>query len=221
MAIQATLCAHCSGQAALTPELERSGWSCPHCGRANLPPVRDPFGQRSLAPVDAGSGIGFDSRRTLIVVAAAAAVAVAAAMLLVRSGSKPAPAIPGGNGGGPVLSLARAQDRDAQTALRNALVAEKTVYVDAERYATTTTDFDSSGTADLVEIEPSLEFADGDVPQQPFVIFVSLHDGVLYLSARSESGTCFYLRDDTRATGYATDAACRSAGSVSFSPTPW
>src|SRR5262249_29204493 len=52
----------------------------------------------------------------------------------------------------------RAQDRAAQSDLRNGLTAEKTFYTDAQSYADTTVDNDGNGTPDLKDIESSLDW---------------------------------------------------------------
>jgi type IV pilus assembly protein PilA len=88
----------------------------------------------------------------------------------------------------------RAQDRAAQSDLRNGLTAEKTVYTDAQAYDATT--------ANMVAIESSLNWNDtrgtgvnvltvavGDV------VAPAITGAVVCLSEQSKSGTTFALVD--------------------------
>jgi type IV pilus assembly protein PilA len=101
----------------------------------------------------------------------------------------------------------RAQDRAAQSNLRNALTAEKTYYTDSlASYA-------PAGAAALKAIEPSLTFdalADA-VPTQGSVGYALLAGGEIVLSTKSASGTCFYVKDAptgaSAGTTYGTDSA--------------
>ena len=83
----------------------------------------------------------------------------------------------------------RAQDRAAQSDLRNGLTAEKTFYTDAQAYATATQDDDTSGTADLVEIESSLDW--GTAP----TVTLSTDTLSVCLDQESKSGTTFAVMD--------------------------
>lgn len=112
----------------------------------------------------------------------------------------------------------RAADREAQSALRNALVAEKTIYVDRSAYTTSI--------SDLKAVEPSLQYTIGSTPDQTGVerevVYVSVQNGVLYLALESASGTCFYVRDDPEGdTGYATSEECGPAANQTYSATGW
>jgi type IV pilus assembly protein PilA len=102
---------------------------------------------------------------------------------------------------------ARAQDRAAQSNLRNALTAEKTYYADKQVYtggATTA--------ADLKSIEPSLTYdaAADTAPTQGSVAY-ALSGTAIVLGTKSASGTCFYVKDNptgaTAGTTYGTDTA--------------
>jgi len=125
----------------------------------------------------------------------------------------------------------RAQDRAVQSNIRNAFTAEKTIYTDAQAYADTTADFDGSGVADLVEVEPSLTYVTTDPPTAvtgnnvTIVISATPVAGTVYVVAKSASGACFYLRDSaTGATEYAkdTDGTCAGSSAVTgWSSTPW
>ena len=97
----------------------------------------------------------------------------------------------------------RAQDRAAQSNLRNALTSEKVHYTDEEEYADSTTDADASGIIDLTEIEPSLTFAAvplaTDVSQVGVticeVVAASGDNAAVALQVISASGTTFTLLD--------------------------
>ena len=100
----------------------------------------------------------------------------------------------------------RAQDRAAQSNLRNALTAEKVFYVDEESYATEATDADGDLTADLTQIEPSLTFLGvaAFVPATALAgdVYVNVSDTVnvarpqiVCLSSLSASGTLFVEMD--------------------------
>ena len=82
----------------------------------------------------------------------------------------------------------RAQDKQAQSNLRNALTAEKTFYTDSQIYTVTTTD--------LTPIESSLDYATdkaavrGVVPEQ-----LNTGGQAVVLRSWSSSGTTFCLMD--------------------------
>lgn len=116
----------------------------------------------------------------------------------------------------------RGDDRRTQSALRNAFVAEKTIFTDAARWADITSDFDGSGTPDLVEVEPSLTYQYGTMPNMTGVVFVATIGTTLYLSARSPAGSCYYLLDNASGpTHYATDTSCRDLSAQTWKTTPW
>lgn len=83
----------------------------------------------------------------------------------------------------------RAQDRAAQSSLRNALTAEKTFYTDNEAYDATPATMDA--------IEPSLTWqnaASAD-PKEVYVRVDPANDQVVCLEAQSEAGTTFVIGD--------------------------
>ena len=95
----------------------------------------------------------------------------------------------------------RAQDRAAQSSLRNALTAAKTAYTDQSNYAKATS-------ADLPAIEPSLKYelpgvssADQGTTQSFKDVSVAVSsqvagDNQVWSAAvLSKSGTCFYIKD--------------------------
>lgn len=83
----------------------------------------------------------------------------------------------------------RAQDRAAQSSLRNALTAEKTFYTDNEAYNATPATMDA--------IEPSLTWqnAASTDPKEVYTRIDAANDQVVCLEARSEAGTTFVLGD--------------------------
>ena len=90
----------------------------------------------------------------------------------------------------------RAQNRAAQSSLRNALVAAKTAYTD-------TSDFDGADTAaELDAIEPSLTYVvDANDSTGPIEVSMSVDDvgtsvdQAWSAASLSESGTCYYIRE--------------------------
>jgi type IV pilus assembly protein PilA len=91
----------------------------------------------------------------------------------------------------------KAQDRAAQSNLRNALTAAKTAYVDSQSYASDI----SSGS--YASIEPSLTWAynEGSTGQGVISVAPGAQSDTIILAAKSASGTCFYIQDDTGASG--------------------
>ena len=82
---------------------------------------------------------------------------------------------------------ARAQDRAAQSDLRNGLTAEKTVYTDNQTYINDVT------TAGLKGVEPSLKW--GTVAASDLTVTLSTDKLSVCLSQVSKSGTTFSLLD--------------------------
>jgi type IV pilus assembly protein PilA len=85
----------------------------------------------------------------------------------------------------------RAQDRQAQSNLRNALTAEKTYYSDKQAYTGTG--------ADLESIESSLSYVTSGTAlakeRQVKVEIMAANDQVVCLTTQSASGTTFVLGD--------------------------
>lgn len=111
----------------------------------------------------------------------------------------------------------RAQDRDAQAALRNALSAEKAHFADHEAY--------TQVRAELAAIEPALIF-DAAADQAPTAASVAYaaSGSTVTLATRSATGTCFYLRDSaTAGTAYLKNTDCDrpSAPTGAFTATGW
>jgi type IV pilus assembly protein PilA len=96
----------------------------------------------------------------------------------------------------------RAQDRAAQSNLRNGLTAEKTFYTDNQTYG------DAAALA-ASNIETSLDWA--GTSSTPLVVTVSADDGAVCLEQDSKSGTTFALMDisaGANAGTYYAKAAC-------------
>jgi type IV pilus assembly protein PilA len=97
----------------------------------------------------------------------------------------------------------RAQDRAAQSNLRNALTAEKTVYTDSQTYA------DSTGST-LSDIEPSLTFTSGSMTgTRDVAVEVAANpdgtaDQAVCLQATSASGDVFKVQDIATGSGAGT-----------------
>jgi len=86
----------------------------------------------------------------------------------------------------------RAQNRAAQSDLRNALVAAKTMYTDTSSYAAA--DDTASG---LSTVEPSLNYAPATTASTVAAPVVSVKAGTTtWAAARmSASGTCYFIKD--------------------------
>jgi type IV pilus assembly protein PilA len=106
----------------------------------------------------------------------------------------------------------RAQDRAAQSDLRNALTAEKTVYTDLQAY---TIDTSTTAPNGLKYVESSLDWAHTLTPtmtpvQQTGVEVgnvttgASLTDGVVCLTEVSKAGTTFVIKDISAGTNAGT-----------------
>jgi len=95
----------------------------------------------------------------------------------------------------------RAQNRAAQSSLRNALVAAKTAYTDTSDYSTATT-------TNLPDIEPSLTYVAAGVDSTgPNVVSVSIFgatNGQWAAAALSDSDSCYWIMDDATSAGTGT-----------------
>ena len=102
----------------------------------------------------------------------------------------------------------RAQDRAAQSNVRNAFTAEKTFYTDGQAYTETV--------AQLTAIEPSLSYTQvaGSLAATGNIIYVnvstsSIANDTVVVGAQSGSGKCFWLKDSAPSgTTYSTSTAC-------------
>jgi len=119
----------------------------------------------------------------------------------------------------------KAQDRAAQSALRNALTTVKTAYVDSQSYSADAAD------GAWASIEPSLEWVSGPSTTSGRISTDAIAIDTVILANYSASGRCWYLKDSTGAfggdnagtyyaTGSAVSASCSATDSVTFTPTP-
>ncbi|MGH2830537.1 MAG: type IV pilin protein [Actinomycetota bacterium] len=109
----------------------------------------------------------------------------------------------------------RAQDRLVQKNLRSVFVAELTYFADVQTYT------DNAG-GELEEIESGLRYGTGMTPDDTKHAWLGLAGGRVYISAKSRSGSCFYLREDSLVgTNYATDPDCKSALLQIYTADPW
>jgi type IV pilus assembly protein PilA len=117
----------------------------------------------------------------------------------------------------------RAQDRAAQSNVRNAFTAEKTFYTDGQAYTATV--------SDMTAIEPSLTYTTnaGSLAASGNLVFLNVStvtttNDTVILGAQSGSGKCFWLKDNT-ATGtkYATTSAtpCANPGAGAITGSSW
>jgi type IV pilus assembly protein PilA len=84
----------------------------------------------------------------------------------------------------------RAQDRAAQSDLRNGLTAEKTFYTDSEEYSA-----DTTAAGELDSIEPSLQWGTAPAVTVGDVVAANDDNAVVCLEQASKSGQTFSLAD--------------------------
>jgi type IV pilus assembly protein PilA len=105
----------------------------------------------------------------------------------------------------------RAHDRATQADVRNAFAAEKAYYADNLTYTT--------NAATMTAIEPAITYVDGDTPLVSDIVYLHLHPvpNEIYLSAMSDSGTCWYLLEtDGSGARFASDPACGIADTQAY-----
>ena len=110
----------------------------------------------------------------------------------------------------------RAHDVNTKANVRNAYQAERAYYTDTLTYTT--------NAATMTAIEAAITYVDGDTPLTPGVVYLHVHPAPneIYVSAMSESGMCFYLREiNGSGRQFATDPACAVADTQTYSTTPW
>jgi type IV pilus assembly protein PilA len=110
----------------------------------------------------------------------------------------------------------RAWDRSTQADVRNAFAAEKAFYTDTLTY--------TENAATLTAIEAAITYVPGDTPAVPDRVYLHHHVATneIYLSAMSESGTCWYIREvDGGGAEFAEDAACGVADIQAYTHTAW
>jgi type IV pilus assembly protein PilA len=105
----------------------------------------------------------------------------------------------------------RAYDAAAHSDIRNAFAAEKAYYSDNVTYTT--------NPATMTAIEAAITYVAGDTPLVTDVVYLDLDPipNTIYVSALSESGTCFYLREiNGGGAGFASDPACGVADTQTY-----
>jgi type IV pilus assembly protein PilA len=109
----------------------------------------------------------------------------------------------------------RANDKAAQSGLRNALAAAKTCFTDHDTYDDTSGSGQVCDAATLATIETSLSFVDSTSPGSdgPNTISVDVPSGTVWdAAAWSKSGTCYYVEDDSQNGTFYGSAAVASGG---------
>jgi len=112
----------------------------------------------------------------------------------------------------------RAQNRAAQTQVRNALTAEKTSYTDTAVYTATP--------VALAAIEPSLNYVATTPGAGTRDVYVAVNGpgDTVVLGAQASSGSCFWLQDVATGSGalWSTSTSCSvpMAGTFSLSAPP-
>jgi type IV pilus assembly protein PilA len=113
----------------------------------------------------------------------------------------------------------RAQNRAAQSSLRNALVSAKTIFTDANNY----TQADVSA---LTTAEPSLSFVAATTASTgPTIVSVNPVSATVWAgAAMAASGTCFYIKDSANGPGtqYGSGTTCTGTqANTSATLTAW
>ena len=114
----------------------------------------------------------------------------------------------------------RAQNRAAQSSLRNALVSAKTIFTDANNYT-------QADVTALAAAEPSLQFVDtGTASTGPTVVSVNPSSTTVWAGAAlAASGTCFYIKDSANGPGTqygsGTGACTGTQAATSAAATAW
>jgi type IV pilus assembly protein PilA len=112
----------------------------------------------------------------------------------------------------------RAQNRAAQSSLRNALVAAKTIFTDAN-------DYTDANTSALQAGEPSLTFNAAAVASTgPNVVSVATPDADTFSAAAlADSGTCFWIKDVAVGPGttYGSGATCTGTAANAAALPAW
>ena len=116
----------------------------------------------------------------------------------------------------------RAQDKAAQSSLRNGLTAAKTIYTDSEDY----TDVVPGGAnTELADTEPSLTFVGGATASTgpKDVSVASTAANLVVMASLSKSGKCFWIRDNTQGPGseFASKDGATSCSAGSAEPANW
>ena len=109
----------------------------------------------------------------------------------------------------------RANDKAAQSSVRNALAAAKTIFTDTDDYSTVSA-------ASMTATEPSLQYATpSTTPTDVSLLVNATNSSILSLTAFSKSGTCFGLVDNatTGTTFYKSATGQTSCNANAVGPT--
>jgi type IV pilus assembly protein PilA len=119
----------------------------------------------------------------------------------------------------------RANDKAAQSGLRNTMAAGKTCFTDHDSYVWTSPPFPSAGQCDevvLATIEKSLSFVAAGAPSaDPNTVSVLSDTATVFYGASfSKSQQCFYIKDDqaTSGTQYAKGVGACTANAAKALP---
>jgi type IV pilus assembly protein PilA len=116
----------------------------------------------------------------------------------------------------------RAQDKAAQSSLRNGLTAAKTIYTDSETYVDA---IPSTTNTSLQDTEPSLTFgtAASTGPKEVSVDVDAAN--LIVMGSESKSGKCFYITDNTQGPGTrfasTTAATCDASAAPAQNNAAW
>jgi type IV pilus assembly protein PilA len=110
----------------------------------------------------------------------------------------------------------RAQDRQAQSALRNALSGAKVIRTDQDSYAT-------ANATGMTAVEPALSFVDSPAASTgPNQVSVAASAGAWSAAALSRSGDCFWIEDEgTTPIHYGSGATCTGAAAAGAAGNSW
>ncbi len=117
----------------------------------------------------------------------------------------------------------RAQDRAAQSDLRNAMAAAKAYYTEGDTYA----GLDSGTPLAISSYETSLDFITGasDLTNQDVSVDVSSDGTQVGFARMSASGTCFWIMDDASGsdagTYYGTGTTCTGTAALGATGSSW
>ncbi|HVM08329.1 MAG TPA: hypothetical protein VM345_07705 [Acidimicrobiales bacterium] len=101
------------------------------------------------------------------------------------------------------------EDFAAQSDLRDALFAQQTYYIDNDRY--------TDNLFELDQIDPSIQFEQGNAPGSVGVVVVQVGGQQVVLGTRSATGECFYITESQMSdTRYARDPGCGPFSSQVF-----
>jgi type IV pilus assembly protein PilA len=112
----------------------------------------------------------------------------------------------------------RANDRAAQSSLRNSLTAAKTIYTDSQNYTLATP-------SELNNQEPNISHVAAGTASTGFKeVSVATTTDSFSAAAKSAGGNCFYIKEDATGTKYgasSSDACTGTQASTSASGAAW